>query len=53
MLPFLQATVRKEVTYGVLAGGLILALIIWFLAYTQSKADAFTEFTTGSYLIND
>ncbi len=41
----LQQTIRKEITVGVLAGGLCLALLIWFLAYTQEKVNAFSTYT--------
>lgn len=44
MYAFFHTHVRKEITIGVLGAGLILACMIWFLAFTQTKADAFNEY---------
>ncbi len=38
----LQKTIRKEITAGVLLGGLCLAGIIWFFAYSTEKTTAFS-----------
>jgi len=42
----LNSTVRNEITIGVLIGGLCVAVILWFLVYTQEKLDTFASFTT-------
>ena len=44
----LTQTVNSSVTAGILLGGLGLACLIWFLAYTQERVDAFNEGTTAS-----
>jgi hypothetical protein len=38
----LQQIIRKEITAGVLLGGLCVAGIIWFLAYSTEKTTAFS-----------
>jgi uncharacterized membrane protein len=39
----LTQTVNRSFSTGVLLGGFALALVIWFLAYTQAKVDGFSE----------
>ena len=39
----LDKTVNKALSAGVLLGGLGIALVIWFLSYTQARVDAFIE----------
>ncbi len=41
----LYSTVRKEITAGVLLAGLFLSCMVWFVAYNQEKAQAFTAFS--------
>ncbi len=46
----LDQTVNRSLSAGVLFGGMCLALVIWFLAYTQAKVDAFTSFAHADYI---
>jgi len=46
----LNQTVNRAVSAGILLGGACIALVFWYLSYTQAKVDAFTEFGgTGQY----
>jgi hypothetical protein len=42
----LQNTVKREITIGVLVGGVCISLIMWFLVYTEEKAQAFDRYST-------
>jgi hypothetical protein len=44
----LQKTVRNEISAGVLMGGLFVACLLWFLAYTTDKATAYYEFAPAN-----
>jgi hypothetical protein len=46
-----KAQVKKEISIGVLLGGLILSCVLWFLAYTTEQATAYSELTTAD-LVN-
>lgn len=44
----LQKKVKNQVAIGVLIGGMCIALILWYLAYTQQRVDAFSNLTIPS-----
>lgn len=44
----LQSIVNRQITAGVLIGGICVACLMWFLAYNQQKLEAFNTYTAYS-----
>jgi hypothetical protein len=44
----LQQTIRKEITAGVLLGGLCMAGIMWFLVYSAEKTESFSFYADNA-----
>ncbi len=47
-MDFLFKVVRKEISAGILVGGVCLSGILWFLVYTQEKVSTFSAFSIYS-----
>lgn len=43
----IEKEIGKQVSYGVLAGGLFIALLLWNLSYQQQQETAFYEYNAS------
>ena len=48
----LQQIIRKEITAGVLLGGLCMAGIMWFLTYSAEKTTAFSLYAQDAAVVD-